>query len=200
MDVFEYGDTEIEYLKRRDKSLGAAIDRIGAIKRTILPDPFRSLVMSMVSQQISRKAANAIWLRLAGRFPGFEPSSIGNAEISDLRKCGLSLNKAEYIKGIGAAVMRGEIDFSRLREMADDEVIKKLTAFPGIGLWTAEMFLIFSLNRPDVVSWNDLAIRRGMMNLYGLKKLTKARFDRYRKRYSPHGSVASLYLWALSVM
>ena len=200
MDIFEYGDAEIEYLRRRDKLLGAAIDRIGAIRRRILSDPFRSLVMSVVSQQISRKAADAIWTKLSNRFPEIIPSAMEDADISDLRTCGLSMRKAEYIKGIGSAVARGDLDFSRLREMPDDQVIRELTAFSGIGVWTAEMFLIFSLGRQDVVSWNDLAIRRGMMNLYGLKTLTKAQFDRYRGRYSPHGSVASIYLWALSVM
>jgi 3-methyladenine DNA glycosylase/8-oxoguanine DNA glycosylase len=82
--------------------------------------------------------------------------------------------------------------------MSDTRVIERLSSLPGIGVWTAEMLLLFSLRRPDVVSWGDLAIRRGMMNLYGLKDLSKKQFDRFRKRYSPCGSVASLYLWALS--
>ena len=73
-----------------------------------------------------------------------------------------------------------------------------LSALDGVGVWTAEMLLIFSLQRPDVVSWGDLAIRRGMMALYGLNSLTRTQFDNYRKRYSPYGSVASLYLWALA--
>jgi 3-methyladenine DNA glycosylase/8-oxoguanine DNA glycosylase len=96
--------------------------------------------------------------------------------------------------------MRGEIDFARFHEMADREIIDQLLSLRGIGVWTAEMLLLFSLSRPDVVSWGDQAIRRGMMNLYGLKKLTKEQFYRYRRRYSPYGSVASLYLWALSGM
>lgn len=96
--------------------------------------------------------------------------------------------------------MRGEISFANLKEMADEEIIDTLSSLRGIGVWTAEMLLLFSLCRPDVVSWGDGAIRRGMMNLYGLKTLSKEQFERYRKRYSPHGSVASLYLWALSGM
>jgi DNA-3-methyladenine glycosylase II len=109
------------------------------------------------------------------------------------------MRKANYIKGIGEAAYRGDLDLLELREMPDEVVIEKLSSLPGIGVWTAEMLLIFSLCRPDVVSWGDLAIRRGMMNLYGLKELSKKQFDRFRKRYSPCGSVASLYLWALSV-
>ena len=82
--------------------------------------------------------------------------------------------------------------------LPDAEIISRLSALDGVGVWTAEMLLIFSLQRPDVVSWGDLAIRRGMMALYGLNSLTRTQFDNYRKRYSPYGSVASLYLWALA--
>lgn len=109
------------------------------------------------------------------------------------------MRKATYIKGIGEALYRGDLDLLELREMPDEGVIEKLSSLPGIGVWTAEMLLIFSLCRPDIVSRGDLAIQRGMMKLYGLKDLSKDQFDRFRKRYSPCGSVASLYLWALSV-
>ena len=92
------------------------------------------------------------------------------------------------------------MNFHTLHTLSDNEVIERLTSLNGVGVWTAEMVLIFSLCRPDVVSYEDLAIRRGMMNLYGLKELRKEKFYRYKKRYSPYGSVASLYLWALSVL
>jgi DNA-3-methyladenine glycosylase II len=199
MEIFRYGQKETEYLKRRDKKLGAAIDRIGMIERNITPDPFTALVKSVVSQQISRKAAEAIWGRLCEELSEVTPRSIASAHMSDIRRCGLSARKAGYIKGLGDAVVYGEIDFSRFAEMQDDEIVRELSSLNGVGVWTAEMFLIFALCRPDVVSWGDLAIRRGMMNLYGLKGLTKDRFERHRKRYSPYGSVASLYLWALSI-
>ena len=127
------------------------------------------------------------------------PRNIAHAEVASLQQCGLSMRKAGYIKGIGEAVFCGELNLSAFRDMPDDEIVKELSSLHGIGIWTAEMLLIFSLCRPDVVSWGDLAIRRGMINLYGLKELTKEQFDRYRKRYSPYGSVASLYLWELSV-
>ena len=92
----------------------------------------------------------------------------------------------------------GGIDLGKLAEMDDAEVIRELSALNGIGVWTAEMMLIFSLMRPDVVSYGDLGIRRGMMRLYGLEELPRAEFERYRARYSPYGTVASLYLWAIS--
>jgi len=199
MHIFEYGQKEIEYLKSKDKKLGAAIDRIGIIKRGVIPDPFTALISSVVGQQISSKAAVTVWNRLDSLLGSITPESIAEAELSKIQGCGMSVRKAGYIKGIAEAALSGQVDFSALNTLTDEEIIQKLSSLHGVGVWTAEMLLIFSLCRPDVVSYKDLAIRRGMMNLYGLKELTKEKFERYKKRYSPYGSVASLYLWALSV-
>ncbi|HYF81942.1 MAG TPA: DNA-3-methyladenine glycosylase [Clostridia bacterium] len=200
MQIFEYGQKEIDYLKSKDKKLGAAIDRIGIINRRITPDPFTALVSSVVGQQISSKAADTVWNRLNSLLGSITPESITQAELSGIQGCGMSVRKAEYIKGVAEAAISGEVDFHTLHSLTDEEIIKKLSSLHGVGVWTAEMLLIFSLCRPDVVSYKDLAICRGMMNLYGLKELPKDKFERYRKRYSPYGSVASLYLWALSVL
>jgi DNA-3-methyladenine glycosylase II len=108
------------------------------------------------------------------------------------------MRKSAYISGIAEAVITGKLNLSELYSLSDSEIIERLVLLNGIGKWTAEMLLIFSMERPDVVSWGDLAIQRGMMKLYGLKALTKLQFDKYVKRYSPYGSVASLYLWELS--
>ncbi|HYE12627.1 MAG TPA: DNA-3-methyladenine glycosylase [Patescibacteria group bacterium] len=199
MQIFEYGQKEIDYLKSKDKKLGAAIDRIGMIKRRITPDPFTALVSSVVGQQISSKAAETVWNRLNTLLGSITPESIAQAELSGIQGCGMTVRKAEYIKGVAEAAISGEVDFHNLHTLTDQEIIKKLSALHGVGVWTAEMLLIFSLCRPDVISYKDLAICRGMMNLYGLKELPKDKFERYKKRYSPYGSVASLYLWALSV-
>ncbi len=199
MKIFQYGQAEIDHLTRRDRKLGRAINRIGPIERLIIPDLFQALVHSIVAQQISRKAADTVYGRLCASLEEVTPGKVAGTDVSDIQKCGLSMRKARYIKGIGEAAIRGDLDLVGLRKMTDETVIEKLSSLPGIGVWTAEMLLIFSLCRPDVVSWGDLAIRRGMMDLYGLKDLTKKQFDRFRKRYSPCGSVASLYLWALSV-
>ena len=199
MHIFEYGQKEIDYLKRKDKKLGAAIDRIGMIKREVTPDTFAALVSSIVSQQISSKAADTVWNRLGLLLGTITPESIAKAEISEIQACGMSARKAGYIKGAAEAALSGQVDFNALHTLSDEEIIKKLSSLRGVGVWTAEMLLIFSLCRPDVVSFKDLAICRGMMNLYGIKELSKEKFERYKKRYSPYGSVASLYLWALSV-
>jgi len=198
MQLFKYGKAELDHLKSRDRKLGRAIDRIGMIERQVIPDLFEALVHSVVAQQISSKAAATVWARLRAALPDITPGEVSAADVADIQRCGLSMRKASYIKGIGEAAVSGELDLAGLRDMPDALVIERLSSLPGIGVWTAEMLLIFSLCRPDVVSWGDLAIRRGMMNLYGQKDLSRAQFDRFRKRYSPCGSVASLYLWALS--
>ncbi|AOT69039.1 DNA-3-methyladenine glycosylase family protein [Geosporobacter ferrireducens] len=198
MRIFQYGQKEIEYLKRKDKKLGAAMDKIGMIAREITPDPFTALVSSVVGQQISSKAAETVWNRLSELLGDITPERISKTNLADIKDCGMSERKAGYIKGIAEAAISGKVDFSTLHTMTDEAVIEKLSSLHGVGVWTAEMILIFSLGRPDVVSYKDLAICRGMMNLYNLKTLPKEKFERYRKRYSPYGSVASLYLWELS--
>ncbi|MFP5222943.1 MAG: DNA-3-methyladenine glycosylase family protein [Acidobacteriota bacterium] len=202
MQIFLYGQAEIDHLKRRDKKLGAAMDALGMLERRVTPDLFAALLRSIVAQQISAKAVDTIWGRLRGKVgPVREvtPEAVANLDVADIQQCGMSMRKAGYIKGIAEAAERGEVDLSRLSALPDEEIITTLSSLPGVGVWTAEMLLIHSLCRPDVVSWGDLAIRRGMMSLYGLKNLTRTQFERYRKRYSPYGSVASIYLWALSV-
>ncbi|QNO15497.1 DNA-3-methyladenine glycosylase 2 family protein [Alkalicella caledoniensis] len=195
---FIYSDKEIEYLKKKDKKLGLAIERIGLIKRKINPDVFASLIESIVGQQISTKAAETVNSRLLAIAGKLTPEEISKLELDQIQKCGMSLRKAGYIKGIADAAINGAVEFDKLHMLENNEIIRKLSSLNGVGEWTAEMLLIFSLQRPDVVSYKDLAIRRGIMKLYGLKELSKDKFVRYKKRYSPWGSVASLYLWAIS--
>jgi len=200
MTIFEYGQKEIEYLKKKDKKLGAAIDRIGMIEREITSDPFSALISSVIGQQISNKAAQTVNNRLNNLLLEVTPQTIANADLFEIQHCGMTLKKAQYIKGIAEAAISGQVDFNLLQTMSDDEIIKKLSSLHGVGIWTAEMLLIFSLCRPNVISYKDLAIRRGMMNLYGHKELSKEKFEQYKKRYSPYASIASLYLWAISVI
>lgn len=199
MPFFEYGQTEIDYLSRKDKKLAAAIEKIGMIQREVTPDPFTALISSIVSQQISNKAAATVWKRLETLLEIVTPERVDQVDQAAIQRCGMSERKAGYIKGIADAAVKGIVNFKTLSTLKDEEIITQLSSLHGVGVWTAEMLLIFSLGRPDVVSYRDLAIRRGMMNLYGLKELPKEKFERYQKRYSPYGSVASLYLWELSL-
>ena len=195
----QYSSAQLDALKKKYKKLAVIIDRFGYLEREVNPDVFSALIGSIVSQQISSKAAQTVTERLNELCKGISPEKLFAAEETDIQKCGMSIRKAGYIKAAAQAVCEGTLEISSLKEMEDEDVIKLLSSLPGIGVWTAEMLLIFSLERMDVLSYGDLAIRRGICKLYGHKELTKEQFDRYKKRYSPYGSIASLYLWHLSV-
>lgn len=195
---FEYGDTEILYLKNNDNILGAAIDSMGRIERTIIPDLFAALVYAIIGQLISAKASHTIWERMQDRFGVVTPDNIAVQSVDDIQTCGMTMRKAIYIRNAAINVMNGEFDLNGLYSLSDDEVIKRLSSLDGVGKWTAEMLLLNSMERPDVVSYGDIAILRGMCKLYGLSEISRPQFDIYKARYSPYGSVASIYLWEYS--
>lgn len=143
MQIFEYGQKEMDYLKSKDKKLGAAIDRIGMIKRRIIPDPFTAIISSVVGQQISSKAADTVWNRLINLLGDVTPENIAQAELSEIQGCGMSVRKAEYIRGIAESAISGEVEFNKLHTLTDQEIIKKLSSLHGVGVWTAEMLLLF---------------------------------------------------------
>lgn len=128
------------------------------------------------------------------------PSAVCAATEEGLQSCGITFTKARYIKSCAEKVASGQFDLDAVREMDDAEAIAALSSLEGVGVWTAEMLLLFCLGRPDILSYGDLAIHRGMRMVYHHRKVTREMFERYRRRYSPYGSVASLYLWAISSM
>ena len=196
--IFIYGEAEIAHLQKRDKTLGAAIDRIGLIRREVNPDLFSALINSIVGQQISSKAHATVWERMKSGFGDITPNSILACSVEEIQKFGISFRKASYIHGAAQRVADGTLDIEALRSMSDAEVCNELVKLDGIGKWTAEMLMLFSMQRPDVLSYGDLAILRGMRMLYRRKEITCELFEKYRRRYSPFGSVASLYLWAIA--
>lgn len=120
------------------------------------------------------------------------------AGIPKLQSLGMTFRKAEYITDFAERVHTGAFDLHAVAHMTDAEAIRELSALKGIGVWTAEMILLFCLQRPDVFSYDDLAIRRGLRMLYRHRSIDRERFEKYRRRFSPYGSVASLYLWAVA--
>ena len=198
MRIFNYGEKETTYLKSRDPVLGQFIDEVGMLQRKIHPDLFEGLVRSIIAQQISSKAANTVWSRLLDYVGDLTPEKLSSIQVSDIQKQGMSMRKATYIHHIANMVMEGTFDLNRLKTLPDEDVKKTLITLPGIGIWTAEMLMIFSLERQDILSWDDLGIRRGMMRLYGMTTLDRDIFEKNRKKYSPYGSVASLYLWEIA--
>lgn len=195
---FEYGEKEIQHLKTKDPVLGAFIDEIGHINRAVIPDLFMALVSSIVGQQISTKAHATIWERMLNQFASLTPENIRSVSAERLQTCGISMRKAVYIKEISDAVLDGSLNLTHLHTMTDDEVCEQLSQLKGIGVWTAEMLMTFSMQRMDVMSWDDLAIHRGLRMLYRHRKITPMLFAKYKRRYSPYATVASLYLWAIA--
>lgn len=199
MEHFEYGEKEVAYLSARDKKLGEAIARIGMVERRVIPDLFSALVHSIIGQQISTKAHESIWQRVKTYFGEVTPTALAAMPAEELKSFGLSYKKVEYIQKATNKIVNGEFDIAALRKMDDKDILETLTKLDGVGVWTAEMLMLHSLQRPDVLSFGDLGIRRGMSVLYHHRELTREIFERHRRCYSPYGSVASIYLWEISV-
>ena len=195
---FQYGEKEINYLKRKDKKLAWAIEQIGHIERRLDVDLFASVVRHIVGQQISSKAQATVWARLEDRLSVVTPASVHAASPEELQSLGMSLRKAEYIKDFASKIVSGEFALQAVEQLSDEEAIAALSSLKGIGRWTAEMILLFCLQRPDILSFDDLAIQRGLRMLYHHRKITRELFNKYKKRYSPYGSTAAIYLWAIS--
>ncbi|MEC5395372.1 DNA-3-methyladenine glycosylase family protein [Bergeyella sp. RCAD1439] len=198
MLVFQYGTQEINYLKSKDKKLAEAIERIGMIERPIIPDLFKALMKKIVGQQISTKTQESIWQKMKDLLTTVDAPTIAAFPAEELQRVGLSFRKVSYMQGIAQKVACKELILEELHTMSDAQVCQKLCELKGIGVWTAEMLMIFSMQRPDVLSYGDLAIHRGLRMLHRHREITPKLFEKYRRRYSPYGSVASLYLWEIA--
>ena len=186
---FIYGEAELAYLRRKDKRLAAVIDRIGPVERTADPDLFSAVVHHIIGQQISMKAQATIWQRMQDTLGSVSAETILAAGVPALQALGMTFRKAEYLTDLAGRIVDGSFNL---------EAIRALSSLRGIGVWTAEMILLFCLQRPDIFSYDDLAIRRGLRMVYRHRRIDRPLFERYRRRFHPYGSVASLYLWAVS--
>lgn len=195
---FAYGETETAYLRQKDKRLGEVIDRIGHIDRAVDPDLFSAVVHHIIGQQISTRAQATIWQRMQDALGEVNAEAILAAGVPELQALGMTFRKAEYITDLAEKVHTGAFDLDAVAHMSDEEAIRELSGLKGIGVWTAEMILLFCLQRPDIFSYDDLAIQRGLRMVYHHRSIDRKLFEKYRRRFSPYGSVASLYLWAVS--
>ena len=195
---FQYGATETDYLSQKDKRLGEAIQRIGPIQREVDTDLFSAVVHHIIGQQISTKAQATIWQRMRETLGAVDAEHILAAGVPQLQKLGMTFRKAEYITDFAQKAQNGEFDPEGIGQKPDEEAIRELSSLKGIGVWTAEMILLFCMQRPDVFSYDDLAIQRGLRMLYHHRKIDRKLFEKYRRRFSPYCSVASLYLWAIA--
>ena len=195
---FEYGENEITYLRNKDKKLSEVIDQIGMIEREVDTYLFSAVVHHIIGQQISKKAQATIWQRMKETLGEVNAVTILSADISKLQSLGMTFRKAEYITDFARKVHEGVFDLEKVAQMSDEAAIKELASLKGIGVWTAEMILLFCLQRPDIFSYDDLAIQRGLRMVYHHRKIDRKLFEKYRRRFSPYCSVASLYLWAVA--
>ena len=195
---FEYSHIETDYLKSKDEKMSRLIEKVGHIYRTVNPDLYSCLTDSIVGQQISTAAHNTIRGRILEKFGTLTPEKVVEIPDEELKSVGISYRKAGYIKDFSQKIVNGEFDIASLNDMSDDEAIEKLVSLKGVGKWTAEMMLTVSMSRPDVLSYGDLAIRRGIMKLYGLEELSEAEFHRLTDKFSPYRTTAALYFWRYS--
>jgi DNA-3-methyladenine glycosylase II len=182
-----------------DPIMSGLIEQWGPLHLTRTDDYFFTLVEAVASQQISSKAADSIIARIRALAPGkkkIEATDMLAVPDQALRDAGLSWRKVGYVKDLAARAASGEVHLGRISEMEDEEIIKELVEVKGIGRWTAEMFLIFSLARPDVFAVDDFGLRAAMKKLYGFPDLPKpAPMREIAEPWRPYRSYASLYLW-----
>jgi DNA-3-methyladenine glycosylase II len=194
-------------LAASDPTMAALIERVGEIDlETRLrrrseekpADAYGALLRAIVGQQLSTKAARTIYGRILDLFEGSTPTpeQLLEAKETDLRGAGLSGRKVEYIRDLASHVIDGELELERLPELSDEEVIEEIVAVRGLGVWTAEMFLMFHLERPDVLSGGDLGIRKAIQIEYELEEMPPpTQVVEIGEAWRPHRSLASLYLW-----
>lgn len=193
----------VRHLRSVDPVMRALIDAHGPLslegrRRGRPSDAYGALLRSIVGQQLSTKAARSIYERLARRFGGRAPTPAELLDTSpdELRGVGLSWRKVEYLRDLAVRVEDGEIELDRLAELPDEEVTAELTRVKGLGPWTADMFMIFHLGRPDILAVADLGTRTAVRRAYGLVELPGPdELRRIAEPWRPHRSLASLYLW-----
>lgn len=187
------------HLSGVDPIMAAIVERVGAYDATYRRERFPALARAIVFQQLAGNAARAILKRFIELYPGRSfpsPEQVAATPLARLRKAGLSKPKALYIKGLAAAVVAKKVNFHRFPKMEDDAVIAELTQVKGIGQWTAEMFLMFNLGRPDVMPAGDLGVQTAVMKAYGMaKRPTPKELREFAERWKPHRTAAAWYLW-----
>ena len=190
----------LKYLNR-DKDLKTLIDHFGVITLKRRRNYFKSLLRSIIHQQLSGKAATTIENRFLELYNGNRyptPEEVLKTPAEAIQNVGISRMKTEYIQGLAKIIDDGDIRLEKLSELSNDEVGNVLKEVKGIGQWTVDMFLIFSLNRPDIFPLNDLGIQKGLMLLLGRqKKLGPESMLSHSKKWKPYRTLASLYLWKI---
>jgi len=192
----DFWDEACRDLSRRDPIMGGIIAERGHVHLVSRGDPFQTLARSIVGQQISVKAAQSVWNRFADAAGEIAPLRVSRMRTSTLRNCGLSERKAEYLKDLARRFHSGEVDPTHWPSRDDEAIIAELVAVRGIGRWTAEMFLIFNLLRPDVLPVDDLGLLRGIEKNYrNGESVSRREAQQLGESWRPWRTVATWYLW-----
>lgn len=192
----DYWQQAIGELAERDAVLRGLIERFRGLALASRGDAFTTLARSIVGQQISVKAAQSVWDKLAARLETVTPDAVARARKPTLRSCGLSGQKAGYLKDLARKFLDGTLDATHWHALEDEALIAELIQVKGIGRWTAEMFLMFHLVRPDVLPVADLGLQRAMRLHYNRGRvLSAARMHKIGAAWAPWRSVATWYLW-----
>lgn len=182
-------------LTAADPELGAVIALVGDVEAPLAESGFEAIAQSIVWQQLSGKAGQTVWRRLRD-VVGTSPRELADAPAQALRAVGLSNRKADHIRRIARATLAGEMDWEGLSRLDDEQVVRALLPLPGVGRWTAEMYLIFALGRPDVLALDDFGIRRSAGLMLGLgRPLGRSELAERGERWRPWRTAASLWLW-----
>jgi len=194
--VFDLDSEPVTYLRARDPRLSDLIQLVGPVSLDLRGTPYCALVRSIVGQQISGTAAASIWRKLEDHCGAVTPERVSSLDDRELRAAGLSRPKVAYLRDLTRRVISRELDLDALPAMSDEDLIKSLTAVHGIGVWTAQMFMIFCLGRLDVFAPKDLGLKAAIKWLYGLPEMPgEKKAMELAEAWRPYRSVASLYLW-----
>ena len=187
-----------DHIKRADPTLAPVLERNGVIRFKVQGEMFESLVESILSQQLAGAAAEAIIRKVRAIYPGgrLEATPVFRTTSAKLRSAGVSPQKLTYLKDLSGRVTRGKVDLEALRDMEDEEIVRILDEVKGVGPWTVQMLLIFTLGRTDVLPVDDFGVRKAVQTLYSFTELPKkAEIEKLGESWRPYRSIASLYLW-----
>lgn len=195
MAVLHFTQAEYDELRQKDKRLAQVMDLVSPRIREVTPDLFETMIKQMIHQQISMKSAATVWDRFENKLGNVTPKTILSLSIEELQSLGISTKKANWIYEAAEKFHRDPLFYEKLSLKSNEEIHNHLLTFNGIGPWTVDMLLMFSLCRKDILSYEDLGVKNGLMKLYGLESISKKEFRIYQEKFSPLGTLASLYFW-----
>lgn len=193
---YSLNNKKVQFLINSDEKLGKLIKYIKTSYLLIEEDDFKCIIKYIIGQQISDKTRESIWIKLCKKYKDITPVTMKNISENELRDLGICKQKVTYIKNLSLAVLNNEINFKTFKKLTNQEIINELTKIKGIGNWTAEMYLIFSLGRENILSKGDLTIKRIIKWMYNLENLPSSKdLEEYFSNWSQYSTIVSAYFW-----